>query len=159
MGRLAQRSRPAAVRRASGGLAAAAVLRAGRSQRTARQAQRPAGGGVSAGSTMTTRTGERREKRPGRLAGPAGAGARARANTALPFLAIGTACVIAGGFVAAVTAHAPAEHASWAAAYLVLVAGVAQMAGAPDRRCWPHAARRRGWSSGSCPRGTWATPR
>lgn len=48
--------------------------------------------------------------------------------TALPFLVIGTACVIAGGFVAAVTAHAPTEHASWAAAYLVLVGGVAQVA-------------------------------
>lgn len=51
-----------------------------------------------------------------------------RARTALPFLAVGTACVIAGGFVAAVSAHAPTEHASWAAAYLVLVAGVAQVA-------------------------------
>lgn len=49
-------------------------------------------------------------------------------RTALPFVAIGTACVVAGGFVAAVTAHAPTEHTSWAAAYLVLVAGVAQVA-------------------------------
>ncbi|HEY9522757.1 MAG TPA: hypothetical protein VIR33_05925, partial [Thermopolyspora sp.] len=36
--------------------------------------------------------------------------------------------VIAGGLVAAVTASAPSEHASWAAAYLVLVAGVTQIA-------------------------------
>ena len=46
----------------------------------------------------------------------------------LPFLAVGAGCVIAGGFVAAITAHAPTEHASWAAAYLVLIAGVAQVA-------------------------------
>ncbi|WP_200834572.1 hypothetical protein [Amycolatopsis alkalitolerans] len=35
---------------------------------------------------------------------------------------------MAGGLVAAVTAPAPSTHASWAAAYLVLVAGVAQIA-------------------------------
>jgi len=45
----------------------------------------------------------------------------------LPFLVIGTACVIAGGLVAAATAPTPSEHGSWAAAYLVLVAGVAQV--------------------------------
>lgn len=50
-----------------------------------------------------------------------------RARTALPFLAIGGLCVIAGGFVAAVTAHAPSQKATWAAAFLVLVAGVAQI--------------------------------
>jgi hypothetical protein len=71
-----------------------------------------------------TLTRERRDS--GRNGWPASA--RARAYTALPFLAIGTACVIAGGFVAAITAHAPTEHASWVAAYLVLVAGVAQVA-------------------------------
>lgn len=62
----------------------------------------------------------------------------------LPFAAFGVACVIAGGLVAAVTAPAPTEHASWSAAYLVLVAGVAQIglgagqallaAGAPSGR-------------------------
>ncbi|MEP6796575.1 MAG: hypothetical protein ABI890_00445, partial [Lapillicoccus sp.] len=41
---------------------------------------------------------------------------------------MGTACVVAGGLVAAVTATAPSEHRSWLAAYLVLVAGVAQVA-------------------------------
>ena len=46
---------------------------------------------------------------------------------AAPFLGIGGACVIAGGFTAAVTAHAPTENATWVAAYLVLVAGVAQI--------------------------------
>jgi hypothetical protein len=45
----------------------------------------------------------------------------------LPFLVIGTACVIAGGLVAAATAPNPSQHGSWAAAYLVLVAGVAQI--------------------------------
>ncbi|MGH3166646.1 MAG: hypothetical protein ACRDN0_12240 [Trebonia sp.] len=51
-----------------------------------------------------------------------------RAQPAVPFLAIGGACVIAGGLAAAVTAHAPSENATWAVAYLVLVAGVAQAA-------------------------------
>jgi hypothetical protein len=50
------------------------------------------------------------------------------ARTALPFLIVGGACVIAGGFVAAVTAHAPTENATWTSAYLVLVGGVAQVA-------------------------------
>ncbi|MGV8978508.1 MAG: hypothetical protein ACOH17_10730 [Cellulomonas sp.] len=50
-----------------------------------------------------------------------------RRAAALPFGAIGTACVIAGGLVAAVSAPAANESASWAAAYLVLVAGVAQI--------------------------------
>lgn len=52
----------------------------------------------------------------------------ARLRPALPFAAVGTACVIAGGLVAAATAPAPSEHGSWAAAYLVLVAGVTQVA-------------------------------
>lgn len=46
--------------------------------------------------------------------------------TAFPIIGVG--CVIAGGLTAAVTAHTPSEHATWAAAYLVLVAGVAQVA-------------------------------
>lgn len=40
-------------------------------------------------------------------------------------LALALACVVAGGLTAAVTAHAATRAASWAAAYLVLVAGVA----------------------------------
>lgn len=51
-----------------------------------------------------------------------------RQRVGLPFAVIGTACVVAGGLVAAADAHAPSEHAVWAAAYLVLVAGVAQVA-------------------------------
>lgn len=44
-----------------------------------------------------------------------------------PALVIALASTVAGGFVAAATAHAPTEHASWASAYLVLVGGVATL--------------------------------
>ena len=47
---------------------------------------------------------------------------------AIPGIGTGTACVVAGGLVAAWTSVAPSEHGSWLAAYLVLVAGVAQVA-------------------------------
>lgn len=43
------------------------------------------------------------------------------------FILAGAICVVAGGLVAAVTAPAPTEHGTWAAAYLVLVGGVAQV--------------------------------
>lgn len=46
---------------------------------------------------------------------------------ALPFIALGTISIVAGGLVAAVTAISPTRHATWAAAYLVLVVGVAQL--------------------------------
>lgn len=46
---------------------------------------------------------------------------------AAPFLILGFACVVTGGFVAAAIAPAPTPHGSWAVAYLVLVAGVAQV--------------------------------
>lgn len=45
-----------------------------------------------------------------------------------PSAVIGTLCVVAGGMVAAVTAPVASEESSWAAAYLVLVGGVAQAA-------------------------------
>lgn len=45
-----------------------------------------------------------------------------------PFAAVAAASVIAGGLVAAASAPAPTEAASWTAAYLVLVCGVAQLA-------------------------------
>lgn len=51
-----------------------------------------------------------------------------RWSAALPFVGFGTMCVVAGGLVSAVTALAPSEHGAWAAAYLVLVGGVAQVA-------------------------------
>jgi hypothetical protein len=47
---------------------------------------------------------------------------------AVPGIGLGTACVVAGGLVAAGASVAPSEHGSWLAAFLVLVAGVAQSA-------------------------------
>lgn len=47
---------------------------------------------------------------------------------ALPFLVIGGACIVAGGLVSAVTGPLALSHGSWLAAYLVLVAGCAQIA-------------------------------
>lgn len=46
----------------------------------------------------------------------------------LPFVGFGAVCIVAGGMVAAITARNPTESGTWAAAYLVLVAGVAQVA-------------------------------
>jgi hypothetical protein len=43
------------------------------------------------------------------------------------FVAVGGVMVVAGGIVAAVNSAAPFAHGSWLAAYLVLVAGVAQI--------------------------------
>jgi hypothetical protein len=45
-----------------------------------------------------------------------------------PWLLLSVACVAAGGLVAAVVAHDPTEKPVWAASYLVLVAGLAQLA-------------------------------
>ena len=42
-------------------------------------------------------------------------------------MALGVAAIIAGGLVAAVVAHHPAEHPVWTSAYLVLIVGVAQI--------------------------------
>ena len=44
-----------------------------------------------------------------------------------PLFAVGGAAIVAGGLVAAATAPSPSEKGSWAAAYLVLVVGVAQI--------------------------------
>ena len=60
---------------------------------------------------------------------PAGADLpRLRWPEVAPSAVIGTLCVVAGGMVAAVTAPVASEESSWAAAYLVLVGGVAQIA-------------------------------
>jgi hypothetical protein len=68
----------------------------------------------------------------------------ARKFAAVPFGVLGTGCVVAGGLVAAATAPAPSTLASWAAAYLVLVAGVAQVAlGLGQAVLAPHAPSRR----------------
>lgn len=48
-------------------------------------------------------------------------------RSAAPFVVIGVVAVVVGGLVAAVTAPAGWTHGSWAAAYLVLVTGVAQV--------------------------------
>lgn len=49
-------------------------------------------------------------------------------SPALPFLVIGGACIVVGGLVSAVTGPLALSHGSWLAAYLVLVAGCAQIA-------------------------------
>ena len=48
-------------------------------------------------------------------------------RTAIPFLVIGGISIIAGGVISAVAAASPSYIASWAVAYIVLVAGVAQL--------------------------------
>lgn len=53
--------------------------------------------------------------------------ARLSWRPSLPALVVGALCVIAGGLVAAVTGPLALVHGSWSAAYLVLVAGVAQI--------------------------------
>jgi MFS family permease len=50
-----------------------------------------------------------------------------RWRVASVFVIIGSACVVAGGLVGAVTGPTDFEHGSWLAAYLVLVGGVAQI--------------------------------
>jgi len=80
-----------------------------------------------------------------------------RWSVSLPFAAFGTACVVAGGLVAAAVAMAPSELGSWAAAYLVLVGGVAQVAlGAGQALLAPRSPGRRavaaelaGWNAGN----------
>ncbi|MGH3399325.1 MAG: hypothetical protein ACRDPO_32025 [Streptosporangiaceae bacterium] len=75
----------------------------------------------------------------------------------LPFAVLGTACIVLGGLVSAAIAPAPTEHGAWAAAYLVLVGGVAQVAlGAGQALLAPAAPPRRaaysemiGWNTGN----------
>lgn len=81
----------------------------------------------------------------------------ARWPAATPFAAAGTACTVAGGLLAAATALAPSQLASWAVAYLVLVGGVAQVAlGAGQALLTPRppgrlalAAELAGWNAGN----------
>ncbi len=47
-------------------------------------------------------------------------------RAAAPFVVIGAGLVVAGGLVSAVAAPTASYHSSWAVAYIVLVAGVAQ---------------------------------
>lgn len=44
-----------------------------------------------------------------------------------PALVFALAALVVGGMVAAITAHAPTQPATWASAYLVLVGGVATL--------------------------------
>jgi hypothetical protein len=55
-------------------------------------------------------------------------GGTARLRQATPFVAIGTASIIAGGLIAGATARHPTEHEAWAVAFLVLVCGITQIA-------------------------------
>lgn len=61
----------------------------------------------------------------------------------VPAAVIGGVCIVAGGLLAAVSARAPSEGASWAAAYLVLVGGVAQIAFGLGRAAFDAAASTR----------------
>lgn len=49
-------------------------------------------------------------------------------SAAAPFVMIGAACVIGGGLLSAAVAPMASYHSSWAVAYIVLIAGVAQAA-------------------------------
>lgn len=51
-----------------------------------------------------------------------------RWRSARAFIAIGTGAILFGGLVAAAVAHDPSRHLVWMVAYLVLVAGLAQVA-------------------------------
>ncbi|WP_166980400.1 hypothetical protein [Paramicrobacterium fandaimingii] len=46
-------------------------------------------------------------------------------RSSIPFLWVGTAAIIVGGLVAAITSPLKLEHGSWASAYLVLIVGIA----------------------------------
>ncbi|TAN07684.1 MAG: hypothetical protein EPN38_05700 [Rhodanobacteraceae bacterium] len=48
-------------------------------------------------------------------------------RAACPFLALGSGAIIAGGLVAAIQAHQPVPVLVWMSAYLVLIAGAAQV--------------------------------
>jgi hypothetical protein len=87
-----------------------------------------------------TKTGRRPRGRPSRATAPRTTSARPSRSTdaaalckggavgdARPFVILGAGAVVAGGLVAAASSVAPSAHASWAAGYLVLVAGVAQV--------------------------------
>jgi hypothetical protein len=77
-------------------------------------------------------------------AGPTERGGRSASSWVL--ILLGYACIVAGGLVAAVTGPLQLQYGSWAAAYLVLVGGIAQLAlgwvpgevGRPEigRRAW-----------------------
>lgn len=67
------------------------------------------------------------------------------ARSAITLGVTGLAAIVAGGLVAAATAPLSLPRGSWLAAYLVLVAGVAQAAMGAARHRWPGASAGRGW--------------
>ncbi|MGE4427186.1 MAG: hypothetical protein AB7G37_12105 [Solirubrobacteraceae bacterium] len=70
------------------------------------------------------------------------AATRNRPSPELVLVAIGIACVVLGGLVAAITDPLDLSSGSWLAAYLVLVGGVAQYAMGQARSTWYADARR-----------------
>ena len=77
-------------------------------------------------------------------------------------VATGAGAVVLGGLVAAVTGPLDLAHGSWAAAFLVLVCGVAQVAMGESRKRQPPVRRRpprsgsaSGWTSGWTQWGCW----
>jgi hypothetical protein len=72
-------------------------------------------------------------------------GARNGLRPAGVLTAIGACCVVLGGLVAAATGPLDLARGSWLAAYLVLVAGVAQCAMGQARTRRPDVARSRRW--------------
>lgn len=50
-----------------------------------------------------------------------------RQRAAVPFAVVAGLAILAGGLLAAAVAHAPTQPAVWTTAYLVLVAGMAQL--------------------------------
>jgi multisubunit Na+/H+ antiporter MnhG subunit len=71
-----------------------------------------------------------------------------RATPATVLTGVGAACIVLGGLVAAVSRPLDLALGSWTAAYLVLVAGVAQyaMGRARARTRGPHTALRMPWA-------------
>jgi hypothetical protein len=81
------------------------------------------------------------------LAGQSVAGRRGRLTPSAVLIVIGSCCVVLGGLVAAATGPLGWVRGSWAAAYLVLVGGVAQY-GMGKARAWHHRPQpfRWGWA-------------
>lgn len=73
---------------------------------------------------------------------------RARWSAAWPFLAVGVPCIVVGGLVSAITRPTGFAAGPWVTAYLVLVAGVAQVglgAGQALLSAQPPAGRTTAW--------------
>jgi hypothetical protein len=69
-----------------------------------------------------------------------------RVSPANVLTAVGAACIVLGGLIAAVSGPLHLALGSWAAAYLVLVAGVAQYAMGRHRARQRHAILRMPWA-------------